>query len=161
MITKGQVFPEATFKTLTQEGVKELNTPDFLKGKTVALFGVPGAFTPTCSNAHFPSFLKNVEALKEKGVDAVFCVTPNDVFVNQAWQKSLESEGKITILSDGSLNFTKKAGLELDLSQAGLGVRSKRYSMLIKDGIVEAFFEEEQAGQCTISSCDALLDAVF
>lgn len=159
MITKGQTFPEVTFKTLTQDGVKELNASDFLKGKTVALFGVPGAFTPTCSNTHFPSFLKNLGALKEKGVDAVFCVTPNDVFVNQAWQKSLDAEDKITILSDGSLVFTKKAGLELDLSQAGLGMRSKRYSMLIKDGVVAAFFEEEQAGQCSISSGDELLAA--
>ncbi|MGU3399453.1 peroxiredoxin [Brucellaceae bacterium D45D] len=156
-IKVGDTLPAATFKVKTAEGVEEKTTDDIFKGKKVVLFAVPGAFTPTCSLNHLPGFLDNRDAILAKGVDQIAVVSVNDPFVMGAWAQSTGGEGKILFLADGSAAFTKAAGLDLDLSGGGLGVRSKRYSAIIEDGVVKALNIEEQPGQAVTSAASALL----
>ncbi len=157
-IRVGDTLPAATFKVKTAEGVEEKTTDDIFKGKKVVLFAVPGAFTPTCSLNHLPGFLDNRDAILAKGVDQIAVVSVNDPFVMGAWAQSTGGEGKILFLADGSAAFTKAAGLDLDLSGGGLGVRSKRYSAIIEDGVVKALNIEEQPGQAVTSAASALLE---
>ncbi|MFC5385265.1 peroxiredoxin [Aquamicrobium segne] len=137
-ISVGDTLPDATLKTMTADGAKELTTADIFAGKKVVLFGVPGAFTPTCNNNHLPGYLENNDAIRARGVDTIAVVAVNDVFVMGAWEKFTNGEGKITYLADGSGTFVTALGLDLDLSGAGMGLRSKRFSMIIDDGKVTA-----------------------
>ena len=146
MIKVGDSLPSATFNMMTAEGPKPRTTEEVFGGKKVVLFSLPGAFTPTCSNNHVPGFRDNADALKAKGVDSIVVTSVNDAFVMGAWQKAQSCEGKIDFLADGSAKFAKALGLELDLTERGMGVRSRRYSMLVEDGVVKTLNIEEGPG---------------
>lgn len=156
-IQVGDKLPEATFRIMTADGPGARTTAEIFAGKTVVLFAVPGAFTPTCHKNHMPGFVTHAEAIKAKGVDAIYATSTNDVFVLDAWQKASGAEGKVGILADGSGDFAKAIGLSVDLSAAGLGLRSRRYAMVVKDGVVTALNVEETPGKAEASSADALL----
>lgn len=159
-IKAGDKLPNATFRVMTAEGPKPKTTDEFFKGRKVALFGVPGAFTPTCNNLHLPSFLNNVAGFKAKGVDAIAVTSVNDVFVMNQWQKTSGAEGKIDFLADGNGDFAKAIDMAFDGSGNGLGTRSKRYSMLVEDGVVKKVNIEDAPGKCDISGGQALLAQV-
>jgi len=142
-ISVGDRLPEATFTTMSAEGPKPMTTAEVFGGKKVALFAVPGAFTPTCSRQHLPGYVQKYDELKSKGFDTVACTAVNDVFVLTAWAKASGAEGKILMLADGSADFAKKVGLDADLTARGLGVRSRRYSMIVEDGVVRSLNVEE------------------
>jgi peroxiredoxin len=156
-IKVGDRLPDATFMTMSPEGAKPKTTAEIFNGKKVALFAVPGAYTNTCHRQHMPGYVENYAALKQKGFDTVACTSTNDIFVLTQWAKDSNADGKILMLADGSAEFVKKIGLEADLTARGLGVRSKRYSMVVEDGIVRALNLEEQPGQHDKSSAAALL----
>jgi peroxiredoxin len=153
----GDSLPDAVFTVMTPDGPKTRTTADIFKNRKVILFGVPGAFTPTCSMNHLPGFLDKEADFKAKGIDEIVVVSVNDVFVMNAWAKQSGAEGKITFLADGSAAFAKALGLTADLSDHGLGVRSARYSMLVNDGIVERLNVEPSVGKADVSGADALL----
>ena len=159
-IAVGDKLPEATFKVRTPDGLKDVTTQELTAGKKVVLFAVPGAFTPTCHAKHVPSYLENLDALRAKGVDAVACVAVNDAFVLDAWGKAVGSYGKLMLLSDGNATFTKAVGLDFDGSGFGLGTRSKRYSMLVENGVVKALNIEESPGVMEVSGADRILAAL-
>ena len=159
-IKVGDKLPNATFRTMTAEGPKPKTTDEIFKGKKVALFAVPGAFTPTCNNKHLPSFLNNIDGIKAKGVQSVAVTGVNDVFVMEAWKKSTGADGKIDFLADGNGEFAKAIDMAFDGSGNGLGMRSRRYSMLVEDGVVKALNVEPQAGQVDASSAEAMLKAL-
>ena len=156
-IKVGDKLPNVTFRVMTSEGPKPKTTDDVFKGKKVALFAVPGAFTPTCSNLHMPSFLNNLDGFKKKGVDTVAVVSVNDAFVMKKWAEASGGDGKIDFLADGSADFAKGVDMVLDASANGLGLRSKRYSMLVEDGVVKKLNIEEAPGKVDVSGGDALL----
>ena len=137
-------------------GPNAFQVADLAKGKKIAVFAVPGAFTPTCSAKHVPSYLQNLDALKAKGVDEIWCVATNDAFVMGAWAKDQGSQGKVRMLADGSAKWTKALGLEFDLTERGMGVRSQRYSMLLDDGAVKVL-NVEAPGKYEISDAETLL----
>lgn len=145
-ISIGDTLPESTFKIMTEEGPKELSVADVFAGKKVVLFGLPGAFTPTCSNNHLPGYLENRDAILARGVDTIAVVATNDVHVMGAWARFTGGEGKILYLSDGNGDFVRTAGLEVDLAAAGMGRRSKRFSMIVDDAKVTALNVESQPG---------------
>lgn len=159
-IAVGEKLPDATFKVMSAEGPGEVTVEKLTAGKRVVLFGVPGAFTPTCDRNHLPGFLTNLDAIKAKGVDEVAVVSVNDVFVMDAWSKSSDGAGKITFLADGSADFVKAVGLELDASGFGMGLRSQRFSMLIEDGVVKVLNIEDAPGTAEKSGADALMGAL-
>jgi glutaredoxin/glutathione-dependent peroxiredoxin len=159
-INVGDKLPNATFRVMTSEGPKPKTTDEVFKGRKVALFAVPGAFTPTCTNLHMPSFLNNIDAFKAKGVDAVAVTAVNDPFVMREWAKSTGGDGKIDFLADGAAEFAKAVDLAFDGSGNGLGIRSKRYSMLVEDGVVKKLNIEEAPGKCDISGGQALLGQI-
>ena len=142
-IKVGEKIPSVTLNLMTEDGPGAVTTDEFFGGKKVAIFGVPGAFTPTCSAKHLPGFVTNADALKEKGIDAIACVSVNDPFVMGAWGKDQGVGDKVTMLADGSANFTKAAGLELDLTDKGLGVRCQRFAMVVDDGTVASMHIDE------------------
>ena len=157
-IKVGDKLPNATFRVMTADGPnKPKTTEEIFKGKKVALFAVPGAFTPTCNNLHIPSFLNNAAAFKAKGVDTIAVTAINDAFVMEAWKKATGSEGKIDFLADGNGEFAKAVDMAFDGAGAGLGTRSKRYSMLVEDGVVKKLDIEDAPGKCDISGGQALL----
>ncbi len=158
-IKVGDTLPEATFMTPSAEGPQPRTTAQVFGGKTVALFAVPGAFTPTCSARHLPGFLDKAQDLKAKGVDAIACVSVNDVFVMDAWAKSQNAGDTILMLADGNGGFAKALGLEMDASKFGMGPRSQRYSMVVKDGVVETL-NVEDGGAFEVSSADYMLAQV-
>ena len=158
-IQVGEKLPEATFKTMTAEGPKEVGTDALFAGKTVVLFAVPGAFTPTCHRNHLPGFLENADAIKAKGVDEIAVVSVNDVFVMDAWAKATGGDGKIVFLADGSGDFARKVDLVMDASGFGMGLRSKRYAMVVKDGVVSVLNIEEAPG-VSVSGAAAVLAAL-
>ena len=160
MIKVGDRLPEAKFRVMSAVGPQWKTTDDVFKGKKVALFAVPGAFTPTCSNLHMPSFVQNAAAFKTKGVDTIAVTGVNDVFVMEAWKKTSGAEGKVDFLADGNGEFAKAIGMDFDGSGNGLGVRSKRYSMLVQDGVVKSFNIEEAPGKCEVSGGGTLLAQV-
>ncbi len=145
-IKVGDRLPKATFTVMTPEGPAARSTDEIFKGRKVVLFSVPGAFTPTCHKNHLPGFLENADAIKAKGVDEIAVTAANDVFVMDAWAKDTKAAGKISFLADGSAAFAKQIGLELDLGERGMGMRTKRYSMLIDDGVVRSLNIEEGPG---------------
>jgi peroxiredoxin len=145
-IAVGSKLPETTFKIIGDDGAKDLTTADIFAGKKVVLFGVPGAFTPTCSNNHLPGYLENHDAILAKGVDAIAVVAVNDHHVMRAWAGFTGGEGKILFLADGNGAFVKATGLDADFSGGGMGLRSKRFSMIVDDGKVEALNIEDKPG---------------
>jgi peroxiredoxin len=159
-IAVGEKVPAATFKVKTADGLVDMTTDQLFSGKTVAMFGVPGAYTPTCSAKHLPSFIEHHDALKAKGVDMIACVSVNDAFVLDAWGKVGGVGDKIVMLADGNGTFTKAIGMDFDGSGFGLGTRSKRYSMLVKDGVVQAVNIEQSPGVMEVSGADKLVAAL-
>ena len=159
-IKVGDKLPSVTLRQVTPEGPKEVTTDSFFGGRKVALFAVPGAFTPACSQRHLPGFVGKAAELKAKGIDEIACVAVNDAAVLGAWARDQKSEGKVTMLADGSGDFARALGLELDLKRLGLGMRSQRYSMLVEDGVVKSFNLEPQPGQVEASSAEAMLKAI-
>jgi glutaredoxin/glutathione-dependent peroxiredoxin len=155
-IKVGEKLPEATFMEMTVDGPKPVTTQQVFGGKTVALFAVPGAYTPTCSARHLPGYVDKSADLKAKGVEEIVCTAVNDVFVMGAWGKSSHAEGTVRMLADGNGAFAKAIGLEFDGSGFGMGHRSQRYSMLVKDGVVTEL-NVEQGGEFKVSSADYLL----
>ncbi|WP_321499162.1 peroxiredoxin [Breoghania sp.] len=154
----GDKLPDATFKVMTEDGPGETTTNEVFAGKKVVLFAVPGAFTPTCHNNHLPGFIDNLTVFHSKGVDTVAVTSVNDVFVMDAWAKATGAKGKMTFLADGSADFAKALGLELDASAGGLGIRSKRYSMIVEDGKVTSLNIEDSPGQAQVSSAAGVLE---
>ncbi|KUO57511.1 MAG: alkyl hydroperoxide reductase [Alphaproteobacteria bacterium BRH_c36] len=136
-ISVGDRLPEATFFVMGPEGPQAKTTAEVFSGRKIALFAVPGAYTPTCHQKHMPGFLQRLDEIKGKGVDAVCCTAVNDAFVMDQWGKDTGADGKVEMLADGDAEFAKAAGLDIDLTGRGLGVRSKRYSMLVDDGVVK------------------------
>ncbi|RAH99499.1 peroxiredoxin [Acuticoccus sediminis] len=159
-IAVGDTLPAATFKTMTPDGPSDVTTEELTKGRKVVIFGVPGAFTPTCHNNHLPGFLAEYDAIKAKGVDEICVVAVNDVFVMNAWSKATEADGKITFLADGSANFSRAAGLDIDASGFGMGIRSKRYAMIVDNGVVKVINIEDTPGKAVASSAEALLTSL-
>ena len=159
-IKVGDKVPSATLRTLGPDGPKEITTDELFRGKKVALFGVPGAFTPACSQRHLPGYVEKAADIKGKGVDTVACVAVNDVFVMNAWGKNQNVGDKVMMLSDGSGEFAKALGLELDMRARGLGVRSQRFSMLVDNGTVKSLNIEPQPGSVEGSSAEAMLKAL-
>jgi peroxiredoxin len=154
----GEALPQATFKEKTADGPVEISTDSLFKGKKVVLFAVPGAFTPTCTLNHLPGYLENRDAILAKGVDDMAVVAVNDWHVMGAWAQQTGGMGKIHFLADWDGAFTKAMGLDADLSGGGLGVRSKRYSMLVEDGVVTSLNVEDNPGQATVSGAAALIE---
>jgi peroxiredoxin len=147
MIKVGDRLPDSTFMTMGADGApKPAKTNEVFAGKKVALFAVPGAYTPTCHKQHMAGFVQNYDQLKSKKFDVVACTAVNDIFVLTHWAKDSKADGKILMLADGSAEFAKKVGLDADLSARGLGVRSKRYSMIVEDGVVKSLNVEEVPG---------------
>jgi peroxiredoxin len=159
-IKVGDKLPETTFMTMGPDGPKPMTTAEVFGGKKVALFAVPGAFTPTCHKTHMPGFVNRMGELKAKGFDAVACTSVNDVFVMTEWAKACNADGKMLMLADGAAEFAKKIGLDMDLSARGLGVRSKRYAMAVSDGVVKVLNIEEAPGQVSASSAETLCSMV-
>lgn len=157
-ISVGQELPEASFNTMGPDGAKSLTTAELFDGKKVVLFGVPGAFTPTCSNNHLPGYLENRDAILARGVDTIAVVAVNDVHVMNAWARFTGGEDKILFLADGNGDFVKAAGLDMDLSGAGMGLRSKRFSMIVENGKVTALNIEGSPGQAVDSGAAKLLE---
>jgi len=156
-IKVGEKIPEVTLMMPTADGPKPVTTTEMFKGKTVALFAVPGAFTPTCSAKHLPGFVDNADKLKAKGVDEIVCMSVNDAFVMGAWGKSAGADGSITMVGDGNGELSKALGLTMDGSKYGMGTRSERFSAIIKDGVVQTLNVEEGGG-FKVSSAEHLLE---
>lgn len=155
-ISKGDSLPDVKFGIMTDDGPSQKSTSDVFSGKTVALFAVPGAFTPTCSAKHLPGFVEKADELRAKGVDEIACVSVNDVFVMNAWGKDQSVGDDIVMLADGNGDFAKATGLTMDGSGFGMGTRSQRFSMLVKDGVVE-ILNTEAPGDFRTSSAEYML----
>ena len=156
-IKVGDRLPKATLTKATGDGPQPVDTEDYFRGRRVALFSVPGAFTPTCSARHLPGFVERIDELKAKGVDEVVCTAVNDAFVLEAWKQSAGAEGKVTMLADGSGDFVRAIGLDADFSKFGMGHRGQRFSMVVNDGVVEQLNVEEP-GAFSVSSADYMIE---
>lgn len=155
-IQTGASVPNVKLQTMTAEGVGDVWTADFFRGKRAVLFGVPGAFTPTCSDDHLPGFVQRAPEVKAKGVDLIACVAVNDIFVLTAWSNARAAGDRIVMLADGNGDFARAMGLELDSRAFGMGVRSQRYVAVIEDGVVKAL-QVDPPGEVRNSSVDAAL----
>ena len=162
----GDALPEGTlneFIAVETEGCalgpNSFKVGDLTKGKKIVVFGLPGAFTPTCSAKHVPSYVNNFDAFKAKGVDEIWCMAVNDAFVMGAWGREEKADGKVRMMADGSADYTKKLGLELDLTARGMGIRCQRFSMLVVDGVVKTL-NIEAPGQYEVSSAETMLKQV-
>ncbi|MGO4172214.1 peroxiredoxin [Bosea sp. TAF32] len=156
-IQVGDKLPQATFRIMTVDGPAAKTTEDLFKGRKVVLFAVPGAFTPTCHKNHLPGYLAKADEIKAKGVDAILVTSTNDVFVLDAWSKATGGAGVIEFLSDGNADFATEIGLSMDGSGFGMGTRSRRYSMLVEDGVVKSLNVEEAAGKADASGAETML----
>jgi glutaredoxin/glutathione-dependent peroxiredoxin len=162
MITIGDKLPESTLMETTEFGdacplsPKPVSTAAAAKGKRIVLFGLPGAYTPTCSAKHVPGYVANLDALKARGVDEIWCVSVNDAYVMAAWGRDQDAIGKIRMLGDGSAELTKKLGLDRDLTKDGMGIRSRRFSLLVEDGVVKQV-NVEQPGKFEVSNAETML----
>src|SRR2546423_9769551 len=156
-IKVGDKVPSVTLRYVTPEGVKAVPSEEFFADKKVVVFGLPGAYTRTCSSRHLPGYVSNAEALRQKGIDAVACLSVNDAFVMDAWGKEHGAPGKVTMLGDGSAEFTQAIGLSVDRRSAGMGIRSQRYSMVADNGVVTAL-HVEPSGEYGVSSAEAMLE---
>ncbi len=153
----GDSIPDVTLAVMGESGPEQVSTGDLFSGKKVVAFALPGAFTPTCSAQHLPGFVDSADAIKAKGVDSIICLAVNDVFVMDAWGKDRNVGDKVAMVADGSGVLAKALGLELDLTERGLGVRSRRYSMVVDDGVVSALNLEE-GGAYEVSSAEKILE---
>lgn len=160
MINVGDKLPDAKFTVMGPDGPTPKTVAEVFAGKKVALFAVPGAYTPTCSNKHMPGFVNRVDELKAKGIDAIACTAVNDIFVLTNWAKDTGAAGKIEMLADGSGDFAKAIGLDIDLSGFGLGLRSKRYAMLVDDGVVKVLNIEDSPPVAEKSSAETLCSMI-
>jgi glutaredoxin/glutathione-dependent peroxiredoxin len=158
-IQAGDRLPQVTFRVMTPEGPAARTTDDVFKGRTIALIGVPGAFTPTCHMNHLPGYVQRADELKAKGIDAIAVTAVNDVFVMDAWSKASNGDG-IEFLADGNGDFARAIGLTMDGSGFGLGQRSRRYSMIVRDGVVGTVNVEEASGKAEVSGVDNLLSCL-
>jgi peroxiredoxin len=156
-IKVGDKLPKATFRLVTDDGARPVTTQEFFSGRKIVLFGLPGAFTPTCHKSHLPGFLTNEAGFKAKGVAEIAMTAVNDQYVLAAWSKATGADGHIAFLADGAAEFAKAAGLDFDASAGGLGVRSKRYAMLVDDGVVKLLNIEDAPGKADLSSAAHLL----
>ncbi len=156
-IAVGSALPHAKFKIMTATGPSEVSSEELFKGKKAVLFAVPGAFTPTCHGMHLPGFLRHAEDFKAKGVELIACTSVNDVFVMGAWAKASGAEDQITFLADGNGDFAKAVGLEMDGTAVGFGLRSKRYAMLLDNGVVKSLHVEDKPSSAQESSAERLL----
>jgi len=154
MIKAGDRIPEFTFTRMTDKGPAPIGTQDVFGGKKVVFFAVPGAFTPTCSKQHLPGYVASAEAIRARGIDTIVCLAVNDVFVMDAWGKAQNVGDKVLMLADGNAEFTKKLGLELDATKSGMGTRSRRFSMVVEDGIVKEL-NVESPGEFKVSSAES------
>lgn len=155
-IKTGDRLPQTTFRKMGENGPEAVDSAEFFKGRRVALFSVPGAFTPTCSARHLPGYVDNAEALKAKGIDEIACTAVNDAFVMGAWGKATGADGKVTLLGDGNGEFANAVGLTMDGSGFGLGQRGQRFSMVVNDGVVEQL-NVEAPGEFKVSSAEHML----
>jgi peroxiredoxin len=155
-IQVGDRLPKATFVKATPDGPQPVDSEEYFRGRRVAIFSVPGAFTPTCSARHLPGFVERIDELKAKGVDEVACTAVNDAFVLQAWAESAGAEGKVTMLADGNGDFAEAIGLTMDGSKFGMGKRGQRWSAIVNDGVVEDLNVEEP-GAFNVSSADYMI----
>ena len=156
-IENGSTMPDGTLVKVTDDGPQKLSASEFFGGRKVVLFAVPGAFTPTCHNTHMPPFVEKAEEFRSKGVDEIAVLSVNDPFVMGEWRKSSDAMGRVSFLADGSADYTKALGMELDASGAGLGIRSKRYALLVDDGEVKHLTMEENPGEVSGSGADVML----
>jgi len=156
-IKVGDKIPSVTLRYLTSDGMQSVSSGEFFAGKRVVVFGLPGAYTRTCSSRHLPGYVTNAEALQKKGIDAVACVSVNDAFVMDAWGKEHGAPGKIVMLGDGSAELTEALGLSVDRTSAGMGIRSQRYSMIVDNGVVTAL-NVEPSGEYGVSGAEAMLE---
>jgi len=157
MIKVGDKVPSATLRTMGPEGPKAVTTEElFAPGKKVVVFALPGAFTPTCSAKHVPGFVAEADKIKAKGVDTIACISVNDAFVMGAWGKDQKAGDKVMMLGDGAAEFTNAMGLAMDLTKNGMGVRSQRYAMIVKDGKVDQLFVEKP-GAFEVSAAENVL----
>jgi peroxiredoxin len=152
----GDKVPSAKFKQMSPDGMKDLSTDDLFKGKKVALFALPGAFTPTCSAKHLPGFIEKAAELKAKGIDAIACVSVNDAFVMDAWGKQQNCGDKVMMLGDGNAEFTKAMGLTMDGTANGMGTRSQRYAMVVDNGVIKQLYVEQPRAY-EVSSAEHML----
>jgi peroxiredoxin len=159
-IKVGDKLPDGKFTIMGANGPEPKTTSEVFSGKKVALFAVPGAYTPTCNNQHMPGFVSRVDELKAKGIDAIACTAVNDVFVLTNWAKDTGAAGKIEMLADGSGDFAKALGLDIDLSNFGLGLRSKRYAMLVDNGVVKVLNVEDSPPVADKSSAETLCSMI-
>ena len=160
MICVGDKLPESTFMIMTAEGPLPVSTSDVFAGRKVILFGLPGAFTPTCHKTHLPGFVANADAIKAKGVDTIACISVNDVFVMSAWGNQVSPDGKVLMLADGNGDFAKATGTDVDSSAFGMGLRCQRYSMIVDDGIVTALNIGDERGQAEVSGAETILNSL-
>ena len=156
-IKVGDKLPSATLVKATPDGPQPVDTDEYFRGRRVAIFSVPGAFTPTCSARHLPGFVDRADEMKAKGIDEVACVAVNDAFVMQAWGESAGASGKVTMLADGNGDWARALGLTMDGSKFGLGERGSRWSAIVNDGVLEQLNVEEP-GAFNVSSADYLME---
>lgn len=160
-IAIGDRLPGADLVRIGDAGVEQINIASHIKGRNVVLFAVPGAFTPTCHSAHMPSFIRNIDALRARGVEEVICISVNDPFVMKAWGEATGADtAGITLLGDPKSELTQRLGLAFDAPEAGLSARSRRYAMQVVDGEVRVLHLEESSGACEISGGEAMLEAI-
>ena len=155
----GDHVPQSTLMHMTEKGPAPITTDELFKGKKVVVFALPGAFTPTCSARHLPGYVEHAGDFKSKGVADVVCLSVNDAFVMNAWGKDQHTAGKVNMIADGNGDFTKKMGLEMDVSKFGMGVRSQRYAMLVDNGVIKKL-EVEEPGAFKVSSADHMLGLI-
>ena len=156
-VKAGDKIPQATLMHMSDAGPAPISTDDLFSGKTVAMFALPGVFTPTCSNQHLPGFIEKSEELRAAGVDTIVCLSVNDAFVMDAWGKQQNATGKVMMVGDGNGDLTEKLGLTMDGTGFGMGTRSLRYSMIVRDGVIETLNLEGNPGQAVDSGAENLL----
>lgn len=160
-ISQGQNIPSANFIKLGEQGPENISVESITKGKKVIIFAVPGAFTPTCTQTHLPGFVKNGDAIRAKGVEGIYCITVNDAFVAKAWGDMIGADAAgVTVLADADSSFTKAMGLEFDGAPVGLFARSKRYAMVVDNGVITHIDIEDNPGTCSISSAEHILSVL-
>lgn len=153
----GDALPAVTLKKLGENGIEDIDTANYFKDKKALIFGVPGAFTPTCSEQHLPGFVESAQAIKEKGIDEIICIAVNDPFVMKHWGLAAGVDNKVTMLPDGNGDFTKATGLGFDGSGFGLNFRCKRFSMIVEDGVVKDLQVENSPGELDVAAAGACL----
>lgn len=159
-IAIGDKFPDSSFKIMSEDGPRDISSSEIFSGKRIVLFALPGAFTPTCHREHLPGYIDNLEVIKSKGIDDVYVLSVNDIWVMNAWAKSTNGLGKIGFLADGSAEVTTALGMDVNTGPGGMGIRSKRYSMLLEDEIVKTLNIEEKRGQTVNSGAATILEQI-